>query len=147
MKKTVRLLALMMALIFCVLALASCSSFGSVKKNFEKNGYVLTGESQKASFVYEEYEISYTVHTFQVKPSEDDSALGNIVGGLTQAFSTAIVWEFASSEALLTALENNQDIKNLLASTDKTKYVNGNCLLMTVNADAVKIFNGESLAK
>ena len=147
MKKTVRMIALITALVLCALALVSCSSFASVKKNFEKNGYVLAGESQKATFLYEEYEISYTVHTFQVKPSEDDSALGNILGGVAQAFSTAIVWEFTSNEALLKALEGNAEIKALLANTDKSRYINGNCLLMTANPDAVSIFNGESLAK
>ncbi len=147
MKKTVRLLALAMALVLCVLALASCSSFGSVKRNFEKNGYELKGESEKASFTYENYEINYTVHTFQVKTEDDDSALGNIIGGLTQAFSTAIVWEFGSNADLQKALAGNEDVKALLKDADQSRLVNGNCILMTINPDAIKIFNGESLEK
>jgi len=41
MKKTVKIIALAMALVLCTLALVSCSSFGSIKSNFEKNGYEL----------------------------------------------------------------------------------------------------------
>ena len=147
MKKSIKLFALVMALVLCTLALVSCSTFGSIKSNFEKNGYELKGESEKASFTYEDYEINYTVHTFQVKTEDSDSALGDIIGGVTQLASTAVVWEFGSNEDLAKALANNEDVKAALKDADESRMVNGNCVLMTLNPDAVKIFNGESIEK
>ena len=145
MKKTVKIIALTMALVLCLLALVSCSTFSSIQKNFEKNGYELQGEGKTGSFSYEGKEISYTVYTFQVKKEEDGGVLDNIIGGITQTLSTAIVWEFATNADLEKAIENNEDIKALLKDANATDYVNGNCVLMTVNPDAVKIFNGETL--
>lgn len=149
MKKTVKIIALAMALVLCTLALVSCSSFGSIKSNFEKNGYELKNEDNEATGTVklEDGEITYTIHTFQVKKEESDSALGTIIGGITQGLSTAIVWEFDSDKDLKKAMDENEDIKKLLADAEESKYVNGNCILMTINPDAVKIFNGESIEK
>lgn len=138
MKKSVKIIALAVALVLCTLALVSCSSFGSIKKNFEKNGYTLKNEGTSGSFTYEEKEISYTVYTFQ---KEGDG----ILGGLTSALSTAVVWEFASNADLEKAIENNEEIKAILKDADESTLVNGNCVLLTINPDAIKIFNGESL--
>ena len=138
MKKTVKIISLALALVLCTLALVSCSSFGSIQKNFEKNGYTLKDEGKAGSFTYEEKEISYTIYTFQ---KEGDG----ILGGLTSALSTAIVWEFASNADLAKALEQSEEIKTLLKDADESKFVNGNCILMTINPDEVKLFNGESL--
>ena len=138
MKKSVKIIALALALVLCTLALVSCSSFGSIKKNFEKNGYTLKNEGTSGSFTYEEKEISYTIYTFQ---KEGDG----ILGGLTSALSTAVVWEFASNADLEKAIEQSEEIKTILKDADKSKLVNGNCVLMTINPDAVKLFNGEFL--
>ena len=149
MKKTVKIVALAMALVLCTLALVSCSSFGSIKSNFEKNGYELVSADKETTgtIKLEEGEITYTIHTFQLKQEEGGSALDNILGGIAQGLSTAIVWEFASDKDLAKAMEENEDIKAVLKDAEESKFVNGNCILMTINPDAVKIFNGESLEK
>ena len=138
-----------MALVMCTLALVSCSSFGSIKSNFEKNGYELKNADNESTgtIKLEDGEITYTIHTFQVKKEESDSAIGSIIGGITQGLSTAIVWEFASDKDLAKAMEENEEIKAVLKDAEESKYVNGNCILMTINPDAVKLFNGESLEK
>ena len=139
MKKTVKLIALAMALVLCTLALVSCSSFGSVKKNFEANGYELQdADNEKTGTIkLEEGELTYTIHTFKKKDS----------GIISGALSTAIVWEFASDKDLAKAIEENDEIKAVLKDAEESKFVNGNCILMTINPDAVKLFNGESLEK
>ena len=137
MKKTVKFIALMTALVLCALALVSCSSFSSIKSNFEKYGYTLSENSETGSFAVDGKELSYTIHTFK-KEGE------GILGGITSALSTAIVWEFASNADLNTAIEENEQIKALLSDAEKSRFVNGNCILMTINPDAVKIFNGEA---
>ena len=141
MKKTVKFFALVMALVLCTLVLVSCSSFGSIKSNFEKNGYALSEDAKTGSVAIDGKELSYTIHTFK---KEND---GGLLGGITSALSTAIVWEFASSADLNEAIENSEDIKAVLKDAEKSRYVNGNCILMTINPDAVKLFNGESLEK
>lgn len=143
MKKTLRIVAIMMALVLCTLALVSCSTFGSIKSNFESNGYELAGESKEGKIALDEGEITYTIHTFQKKNEGNGGALDNIVGGITQALSTALVWEFSSSADLEKAMEENADIKAVLKNAQESDYVNGNCILMTVNPTAVKIFKGE----
>ena len=146
MKKTVKILALTLALVLCTLALVSCSTFPSIQKSFENNGYELQGEGKTGSFSYEGKEISYTVYTFQLKKAEEDGGLlDNIIGGITQTLSTAIVWEFATNADLQKAIESSEEIKTVLKDAETSDYVNGNCVLMTVNPDAVKIFNGETL--
>ena len=149
MKKSIKLIALMMALVFCTLALVSCSSFGSIKSNFEKNGYALQNEDNEPTdtIELEDGTITYTIHTFQKEASddEDNGLLGDIAGALGEALSTAIVWEFASEGDLEKAMAEDEDIKAVLEDAQESRFVNGNCILMTINPDAVKIFNGESL--
>ena len=145
MKKTIKLTALVLALVFCTLALVSCSTFGSIKSNFESAGYTLMTEDTDTTgeIKLEDGTITYTIHKFQKKGEDSDSALGNIVGGITQALSTAVVWEFASEGDLNKAIEENEEIKAVLKDAQKSDFVNGNCILMTINPDAVKIFKGE----
>ena len=138
MKKTVKIVALAMALVLSALALVSCSTFGSIQKNFEKNGYALQGEGTEGSFTHDDKEIAYTIYTFK-KDGE------GLLGAVTGALSTAVVWEFSSDADLAEAIENNEDIKAILKDADESRFVNGNCVLMTINPDAVKLFNGESL--
>ncbi|MBP3437275.1 MAG: hypothetical protein J6K61_05155 [Clostridia bacterium] len=140
MKKSIKLVALTMALVVFMLALVSCSTYGSIKKNFEKNGYTLQNAENEPTETIEldEGEITYTIHTFQKEGS-------GIIGSIMQGVSTAVVWEFSSSKDLQKAMAEDEDIKAFLQDADESEYVNGNCILMTINPDAVKIFNGEDL--
>ena len=150
MKKTVKIAALALALVLCLLALASCSKFGSIEKNFEKHGYTLQNADDEPTGEIELEDgtvITYTIHTFQkeAKKDEDDTLLDNIVGGITEAASTAIVWEFKSEKDLKKAVEENESLKAMIEDVQESEYVNGNCVLMTLSSDAVKIFNGEKV--
>ena len=59
----------------------------------------------------------------------------------------AISWHLAEILGLdlEKAIENSEEIKAILKDVKTSDYVNGNCVLLTVNPDAVKIFNGETL--
>ena len=142
MKKTVKLIALSLALLLCTLALVSCSRFGSIKSAFEDNGYALKGESKEGEITLESGTLSYTIHTFQKEAKESDSALGNAIGGLTSLASTAVVWEFSSDSDLKKALEENKEMKELLEDASESDLINGNCFLMTLNPEAIEIFKG-----
>ena len=142
MKNTVKVIALILVLAMSITCLVSCSTYGGIKKDFEEAGYVLqnadnekTGEIKTNDGV-----ITYTIHTFQ-KESSDNTGLGAIVGGITSALSTAVVWEFESDKDLAKAMAENADMKDALAKAQESELVNGNCFLMTINPDAVEIFN------
>lgn len=142
MKNTVKVIALILVLAMSITCLVSCSTYGGIKKDFEEAGYVLqNADNEKTGEIKtDDGVITYTIHTFQ-KESSDNTGLGAIVGGITSALSTAVVWEFASDKDLAKAMAENADMKDALAKAQESELVNGNCFLMTINPDAVEIFN------
>lgn len=142
MKNFVKVLAVMLVLVMSVTCLVSCSTYGGIKKDFEEAGYVLqNADNEKTGEIKtEDGVITYTIHTFQ-KESKDNSGLGAIVGGLTSLASTAVVWEFSSDKDLAKAMSENEDMKDALGKAQESELVNGNCFLLTINPDAIEIFN------
>lgn len=142
MKNTIKIIALMLALVVSIACLVSCSTYGGIKKDFEEAGYTLQNADDEKTGEIETDEgvITYTIHTFQ-KESEDNSGLGAIIGGITSGLSTAIIWEFESDKDLAKAMAENEDMKEALEEAQESKLVNGNCFLMTINPDAIEIFN------
>ncbi len=144
MKNTVRIFALVLVLVMSITCLVSCSTYGSIKKAFEKEGYTLqnadnepTGEIETDDGV-----ITYTIHTFQKESEKGEGILDNIVGGITEGLSTAVVWEFSSDKDLNKALEESETLKGIVKDAQNSDYVNGNCVLTTINPKAVEIFKG-----
>ena len=134
MKNLIKVLALSMVVVLSVLMLVSCSSYGKIESAFKKADYTLKGE-ETGTIKTENGVITYTIHTFQ-KEGE------GLLGGLTQALSTAVVWEFSSSADLAAALEESETLKGIIKDLQNSDYVNGNCVLTTVNPDALEIFKG-----
>ena len=136
MKKFTKILALTLVVAMCVVMLVSCSSYGGIKRAFEDAGYTLqSADNEKTGEIKtDEGTITYTIHTFQ-KEGE------GILGGITQGLSTAVVWEFSSDKDLAKAMSENEEMKGLLEDAQESQLVNGNCFLMTINPDAVEIFN------
>ena len=136
MRKTLRIVALVLVLAMSVMMLASCSTYKSIKSDFEDAGYTLQNEDNEktGTITTDDGDITYTIHTFQ---KEGDG----ILGGITSALSTAIVWEFKSDKELAKAMADNEDMKDALEEAQESELVNGNCFLMTINPDAIEIFN------
>lgn len=157
MKRILTTALAMLLVLSSVLTLASCgSTFGTVKANFEKAGYELKEEAEQTiELTTDEGKLTVKVHTFQLKQEhnpdvEDDGLLGGIldgIGSLVGAFSTAMVYEFSTSADLTKALAENDEMVALFKNAQESEYVNGNCLLITLNPDALKIFKGETEAK
>ena len=140
MKTALKIAALALVLVTLVSMLVSCgSTFGGIKANFERNSYELKS-SESGKIEYDGKVLNYTIHTFQKKSD------GGLLGGITSALSTAIVWEFGSNADLAEALNQNDTLKGLLNDAQQSDLVNGNCVLLTANADAIKLFKGESLS-
>ena len=149
MKRILSTTVAMLLLLSMVLSLASCgSTFGTIKANFEKAGYELKEDAEKTvELTTDDGKISVTVHTFQLKKQETGSGLGDLIGGIASLASTAIVYEFGSDADLAKALAENEDVMNAIKDAQESDLVNGNCLLMTINPEAVEIFKGTYEAK
>ncbi len=133
MKKVIKIAALMLVLVVVVGALASCgSTFGSIQSRFEDKGYELKS-SESTEIDTDDGKISITVHTFQLKKG----------GAILGALSTAVVWEFGSDADMAKAIESNKTLTALIDDAQDSDFVNGNCVLTTVNPDAIKAFKGE----
>ena len=137
MKNVIKVLALSMVVVLSVLMLVSCSTYGKIQSAFEDAGYTLqNADNEKTGEIKtEDGVITYTIHTFQ-KEGE------GILGSITQGLSTAVVWEFGSDADLAAALEESETLKGLIKDAQNSDYVNGNCVLTTINPDAVEIFKG-----
>jgi major membrane immunogen (membrane-anchored lipoprotein) len=136
MKNTVRILALMLVLVMSVMLLVSCSTYGTIKKDFEEAGYTLQNEDNEKTGEIETEDgvITYTIHSFQKEGS-------GILGSITQGLSTAVIWEFSSDKDLAKAMAENEDMMEALEKAQESELVNGNCFLITINPDAIEIFN------
>lgn len=121
-------------------SLTACNKFNSVKKAFEKEGYTYSEEtnnnvtSLKESFKDEDgnTRVDVTPHVFTKKD------------GLNSVL--VIVLEFKSSKELEKELEDNETLKGMLKDSQKSDYVNGNCVcippvgLPTAASAALEIF-------
>ena len=133
MKNFVKVMAVMLVLVIAATSLISCSSYGSIKKDFEKAGYVLqNADNEKTGEIKtDDGVITYTIHTFK---KEDANFLETLASGV-------IVWEFDSDDDLKNAIGESETLKGLIKDAQNSEYVNGNCVLTTFNKDAVEIFN------
>ncbi len=145
MKKTVRLVSLALVTVMALLALVSCSSFGTVKSRFEKAGYTYVeteADKEKAENFnkvvasFDDKEVKVTAHLFETKDA--------IIGAVSVY---ALVLEFESNEALTKELSESETLKGFVKDAQKSDYIEGNCLLvplsLTKAEDMIKTFKGE----
>ena len=110
------------------LGLTACSKFGSVKNAFEKAGWEYAENEDGGSIVkgivadLENGELTINVHVFKY------------------GFSTATVIEFGSDKELKEAMNKSETLKGFLKDIQESDYVNGNCILLTLNSKALEIF-------
>ena len=139
MKKKLGIVVTALALIVVMVAtLCACSTYGSIKSAFKKEGYTEvemtdTQKEQVKSAIGEEYAEKVTIH---VLSKESD---GSLLGQLASAASTAIIIEFKSKDDIVDAIgeENAEDAYEKLQKLDT---VSGNCMIISVSPDALKIF-------
>ncbi len=137
MKITTRILCVALVCVMLFSLVACGSTFNSIKKNFEKEGYtyVESGDDATANTIaaeLEDGELSCTVHVFK-----------NEGGFLASLLGSAVVLEFESDKALAKAFEEDGSatLKGLIKDAQESEYVNGNCVLITINPEALEIFN------
>lgn len=136
MKNTLKIVAVVMMLVMTVLVFASCSKYNAIKSDFEDAGYAVNEDAETTGEIEtDDGVITYTIHTFQ---KEND---GGLLGSIGSALSTAVVWEFSSDADLTKAMTESEEMMQLLEDAQESELVNGNCFLMTINPEAVEIFN------
>lgn len=141
MKKSgLKLTAAFLFLSMMVVMLVSCSSFGSIKSRFEKEGYTyLSVEDAEEKPVLQA--ILKTVSSVTVDLGE-----GNLTCKthfFLKGVDVAVIFEFQSDADLTKALAESETLKGLASDAQKSDYVNGNCFLLPLSSSSAKtIFKG-----
>ncbi len=159
MKKFIKIVAFALLATMLLSMVACGSTFGSIKKNFEKNGYEYIADEDGNSIFdaisaeFEDGDITATFHLFKAaekekEENEGDSSLGSLIGGAIDSLVNKVdylgVIEFASDKEMEKALSESETLKGLVADAQDSEYVNGNCILIPglINIEEkVEIFN------
>lgn len=143
MKRKLGIVVTALALIVIMATtLCACSSYGSIKSAFKKEGYKEveisdTYKEQVKSTVGAEYVDKVTIHV--LAKESDDSLLGQ----LASAVSTAIIVEFKSNDDMVASLKKDlgeDTVKEAYEALQKLDTVNGNCTIISLSPEALKIF-------
>ena len=134
MKKFATLVSLVLVAILA-LGMTGCSSYGSLKKAFEKEGYK---ESATAEALAKD-----------IKDAAETKEFVTNVHVLSNGMKIVLITEFKSTEnmkkfydenkAVRTAISDitsNEDAKNFYNSLEEKGYAKGNCLVIPITANA-----------
>ena len=141
MKKLTKVLALVLVLATLALTLVSCSTYSNVKKAFEKEGYTESEDVEKLAKDYKEEaekdNLAVQLHVF-TKGAEKLTDILNV--------DAVLVYEFNASDDLKKAMDEKESVKGLVNDILKDEnvndayntlvemgYVNGNCLVISLN--------------
>lgn len=138
MKKSMKILSLVLVLVMAVLSLASCSKYGALKSAFEKAGYEEnTKLEDEAAEIQKELEKDNLVVTLHLMTKS---------GGLTAGITSALIIEFQSTEDMKKAYEDsetikglvkdistNEDVKQFQKLLEDAGYAKGNCLVVPLS--------------
>ena len=131
MKKSLKVLSLVLVLVMAVLTLASCSQYNALKSAFEKNGFEenakLEDLAEKVKTELEKDELAVTLHLMTKKKS----------------LASALIIEFKSTEDMKKAYDDsetikgimkdiskNDDVKEFVKTLEESGYVKGNCRVL-----------------
>lgn len=135
MKKSLRIVSIVLVAVMLVLSLASCSKYSALQKAFEKEGYkenkTLDSVTEKIQKELEEEKLVVTLHLLTKESN-----------GLT----SVLIIEFQSTEDMVKAYEDSETMKGLVKDVKKNEdvkamynalkdagYANGNCLCVPLS--------------
>ncbi len=135
MKKSMKILSLVLVLVMAVLSLASCSKYNALKSAFEKEGYEENSNLETvAKNIKEEMEKDNLVVNLHLMTKKSN--------GLT----SALIIEFQSTEDMKKAYDDSETIKGLvkdISSNEDAKafqqalenagYAKGNCFVVPLS--------------
>lgn len=134
MKKTLRIVSLVLVVAMALLALVSCSKYSALQKAFEKEGYKENEKLEKvAAEIKEELEEDNLAVTLHLLTKEN---------GIT----SVLIVEFNSTEDMVKAYEDSETIKGLVKDIKSSEdinavkealenagYAKGNCLCVPLS--------------
>ncbi len=135
MKKKLTAIFTALTLVVVMLAtLCGCSSYGSIKSAFQKEGYEETDLSEKyessvTAIMGNDYKETVSVHCLKKESDEDDGILGAIAGSI----GYVVIIEFKSNSDMEEYLKDKVSADEAEEVYDKLQEldtVNGNCFLV-----------------
>lgn len=145
MKKTIKILSLILVFVLCF-SMMACASFGSVEKKLKDLGYIEISTNDKGEQMQEESEIPVTPHFFSNKDSL----------ALTEAYklTTVIVFEFKSTDDMIEFYKDSDTLQGLLKDIEEEGsakefynelrdkgFAKGNCLIVPIGLDAENVLD------
>ncbi len=139
MKKVLRLTALALVAVTLMLCLVGCSSkYNSLKKAFEEEGYT---ENEKLDEISEE-----------IKAELEKDELEVEIHLLSKTLSSAIIVEFNSTDDLVKAfkenedlrdavedIKDNEDVQKIYEELEEAGVVCGNCFIIPISLNPKEI--------
>lgn len=135
MKKKLSVIVTSLVLLVAMLAtLCACSSYGSIKSAFKKEGYAETElsdtyEKYVTDLMGEDYKNTVTVHCLKKESKEGDG----VIGAIASSVGYVIIIEFKSDSDMAEHLKDEvsaEDAKDVYDELQKLDTVNGNCFLV-----------------
>lgn len=135
MKKTLRIVSIVLVAVMLVLALVSCSKYSALQKAFEEKGYKvnekLDGVTETIQKELEKENLAVTLHLLTKE------------NGVT----SVLIVEFKSTKDMVKAYEDsetvkgfvkdvkdNEDVQAMYNALKEAGYANGNCLCVPLSA-------------
>ena len=120
------------SLLLLLIVLVGCSSFGGIKRDFEKAGYTydedINEQIQGLLTEFEENNVRVTPHYFKK--------------GLNFAF----VLEFKTSKEMNEQISESETLKGFLKDLQKSDFARGNCILIPIGInpeEMIDVFQGK----
>lgn len=108
-------------LLLMIVTLCACSTYGSVKRKFESEGWTENEELVEyqdallKKALGEDYKSACTIHALG-----KDGSLVNYV----------VIVEFNSTEEMEEKINENETLKGIVKDAQNSDYINGNCVLV-----------------
>lgn len=145
MKKTIKILSLILVFVLCF-SMMACASFGSVEKTLNELGYIEMNASEEGEQMQEESEIPVTPHFFS--NAESISALE------LYKLTTVVVFEFKSTDDMIEFYKDSDTLQGLLKDIEEEGsakefynelrdegFAKGNCLIIPIGLDAENVLD------
>ena len=139
MKKSMKILSLVLVLVMAVLSLASCSKYNALKSAFEKEGYEENTDLESMS------------KSIKEEMEKDDLAVNLHLLTKKGTLASALIVEFKSTEDMKKAYDDsatirgfiedvssNEDAKEFQKALEDTGYAKGNCLVLPLTIARAK---------
>ena len=135
MKKLSVIVSVLLAVVLAF-GLVGCSSYGTLKKAFEKEGYeVFTKLEEKAEKIQEEAKKDNIV--VEIHPMKKSNGIASDIVLIVEFKATEDMKKFYENsetvKGLVKDVAKNEDVKEWQKAMENAGYAKGNCLVFSIN--------------